>query len=35
MISHDPRRPWRQADIDRTVDDGFAAGLRQPRGKRA
>jgi len=31
MASHDPQRPWREADIDRTVDDGFNAGMRHPR----
>jgi hypothetical protein len=35
MASHDPRRPWREADINRTVDDGLAAGMRHPRGGRA
>jgi hypothetical protein len=34
MIAHDPRQPWREADINRTVDDGLAAGMRHPRGRR-
>ena len=34
MIAHDPRRPWRETDINRTVDDGLAAGMRHPRGGR-
>jgi len=34
MVSHDPRRPWRDADINRTVDNGFDFGMHRPRGAR-
>jgi putative DNA primase/helicase len=34
MASHDPRQPWRDADIDRTVDNGFDFGMHRPRGTR-
>jgi hypothetical protein len=36
MPSHDPRRPWRQREIERQVDESFDYGLARPRGdKRA
>jgi len=31
MPSHDPQRPWRESDINRTVDDGLDAGMRHSR----
>jgi hypothetical protein len=34
MVSHDPQRPWRETEINRAVDDGFNAGMRQPRETR-
>jgi len=31
MPSHDARRPWRPADVDKIVNASFNDGLRQPR----
>jgi Bifunctional DNA primase/polymerase, N-terminal len=32
MPSYDPRRPWRQRDIERQVNESFDYGLARPRG---
>jgi hypothetical protein len=32
MVSYDPRRLWRPAELDRIVRRSFEEGLRQPRG---
>jgi putative DNA primase/helicase len=31
ISSHDPRRPWRSADLDKMVNAAFCDGLRHPR----
>jgi putative DNA primase/helicase len=34
LISHDPRRPWREAELEGKVDRAFDAGMRHPRRAR-
>lgn len=35
LINHDPRRPWRDTELERKVDAAFDAGMRQPRRARS
>ena len=34
ITNHDPRRPWRMADIERKVERAFSHGMRHPREAR-
>jgi hypothetical protein len=31
MPTYDRRRPWRRADVERSVKASFLAGIREPR----